>query len=219
MKLTFVGNGPSLTLDKLEAIEGHSVGCNRIHLLYDQTEWRPTFYVYTDRYASPNWGQELHDHLTQGYPCFVRADIAYSIPDWWIYNRLRILAECPQRPTGNNLPKEVTEPWEEGHPWHDVEVSNQNKLRLTVCTYGGALNTAAQLAYMMGYDELELIGCDGVYVPHADNHSSLLPGYADGSFGEKYDERMTGYVNHRHDYVHHLLEIELPARGMRLIKK
>jgi hypothetical protein len=212
MKVTFVGNGPSLTLEKLEAIEGPSFACNRIHLLYDKTDWRPDFYVYTDRYANPQWGQEIHDHLMRGYPCFIRADIAYSFPQWWRYNMLRVLAECPHRPMGNNLPFEVTEPWEQGHPWHEVQ-------RMSVCTYGGALNTSAQLAYLMGFDHLHLLGCDGVYKPHSNNHSDLLPGYADTSGGEKYDERMTGYVNHRHDYVHQLLETELPARGMRLTKE
>ena len=210
MQITFVGNGPSLTLDQIEAIDGPSIGCNRIHLIYDQTEWRPNWYVYTDRYANPRWAQELHDHLVRGYPCFVRADIAYSMPNWWQYNNMRVLAECPQRPMGNNLPFEVTEPWEAGHPWHEVQ-------QMSVCTYGGALNTAAQLAVLMGYKEFRLIGCDGVYVPHADNHSVLMPGYADTSQGEKYDDRMTGYINHRQEYVHELIKKELPARGVRLI--
>ena len=210
MRVTFVGNGPSLTLDKLNAIDNHSFGCNRIQLLYDKTEWRPDYYVYTDRYASPKWNQELHDHLTTGYPCFVRADIAYSLPDWWRYNMMRVLAECPHRPWGNNLPFEVTEPWEAGHEWHEVQ-------RMSVCTYGGALNTAAQLAVLFGYDEFEMIGCDAHYEPHGENHSELMPGYADGSGGEKYDVRMTGYINHRQEYVNALIREELPKRGVKVI--
>ncbi len=209
-EVTFVGNGPSLTMEQLENISGPSIACNRINLIYDKTDWRPTYYVYTDRYANPNWGEELIEHLMQGYPCFVRADIAYAIPRWWAYGNLRLIAECHLRPVGNNLPPEVTEPWEAGHPWHHSQMGS-------ICTYGGALNTSAQLAWQLGFKTFKMIGCDGVYVPHGDNHSAILPNYADPSGGELYDERMTGYINHRQDYVHALIRKELPKRGMELI--
>ena len=209
-KITFVGNGPSLRLEQLDLMDGPSIGCNRINLVYDKTAWRPDFYVYTDRYANPNWAQELHEHLVQGYPCFVRSDIAYALPHWWAYPNLKLIAECHLRPVGNDLPKEVTEPWEAGHEWHHSQMGS-------ICTYGGALNTSAQLAFQLGYREFHMIGCDGVYTPLVDNHSSLMPDYADGSQGEIYDERITGYVNHRQSYVNALIAKELPKRGMRLI--
>ena len=114
------------------------------------------------------------------------------------------------RPVGNDLPKEVTEPWEAGHEWHHSQMGS-------ICTYGGALNTAAQLAYQLGYREFHMIGCDGVYKPLADNHSSIMPNYADGSQGEIYDERITGYVNHRQSYVNALVRKELPKRGIKVI--
>ena len=210
-KITFVGNGPSLTLEKLEAIEGPTIACNRINKLYDKTDWRPDIYVYTDRYANPNWGNELVAHLNMGYPCFIRSDIAYALIRWWLFPSLKLIAECHHRPVGNNLPKEVTEPWEAGHEWHHSQMGS-------ICTYGGALNTSAQLAWQLGYKEFHIVGCDGHYTPHADNHSKLMPSYADGSEGELYDERMTGYINHRQEYVHELIAKELPKRGMKLVK-
>lgn len=52
-----VGNGPSLTLSDLEAIRGeYSFCCNRIYLIFDRTNWRPTYYFVTDNVFS---GQPL----------------------------------------------------------------------------------------------------------------------------------------------------------------
>ncbi len=44
-----VGNGPSLTSEDLESL-GHlpSVASNKINLLYDRTDWRPTLYTIVD---------------------------------------------------------------------------------------------------------------------------------------------------------------------------
>ncbi|WP_026524916.1 6-hydroxymethylpterin diphosphokinase MptE-like protein [Butyrivibrio sp. MB2005] len=47
-----VANGPSLTVDNLNAIKESgelSFGMNRIYDLFDQTEWRPDFYFCYDR--------------------------------------------------------------------------------------------------------------------------------------------------------------------------
>jgi hypothetical protein len=47
-----VGNGPSLTLEDLELLKGKDCfAANLIFRLYDQTEWRPTYYFIQDRYA------------------------------------------------------------------------------------------------------------------------------------------------------------------------
>ena len=44
-----IGNGPSLTLEDLEAIRGEiSFCCNGIYRIFDRTNWRPTYYFFTD---------------------------------------------------------------------------------------------------------------------------------------------------------------------------
>ncbi|WP_165778825.1 6-hydroxymethylpterin diphosphokinase MptE-like protein [Leptospira perolatii] len=46
-----IGNGPSLTADDLELVKKtgfRSFGVNKIYLIYDQTDWRPDFYVCED---------------------------------------------------------------------------------------------------------------------------------------------------------------------------
>lgn len=44
-----IGNGPSLTLDDLNNIKNEvTFASNRIYVLYDKTEWRPTYYFCQD---------------------------------------------------------------------------------------------------------------------------------------------------------------------------
>lgn len=44
-----IGNGPSLTPEDLNRIKGeYSFAANRIYNIFDQTEWRPTFFMSTD---------------------------------------------------------------------------------------------------------------------------------------------------------------------------
>lgn len=45
-----IGNGPSLTPEDLEKIKDeYTFAANRIYLMFDKTEWRPTFYMCQDR--------------------------------------------------------------------------------------------------------------------------------------------------------------------------
>ncbi len=44
-----IGNGPSLSIDDLELLKGeYTFGVNRIYNLFDQTTWRPSYYMATD---------------------------------------------------------------------------------------------------------------------------------------------------------------------------
>ena len=46
-----IGNGPSLKAEDLEMIKDeYSFAANRIHLMYDKTNWRPTFYMCQDQH-------------------------------------------------------------------------------------------------------------------------------------------------------------------------
>ena len=50
-KCVIVGNGPSLRAEDLSALYRLKIptfGCNRIHLIFPQTEWRPTYYFISD---------------------------------------------------------------------------------------------------------------------------------------------------------------------------
>src|SRR5699024_7865108 len=44
-----IGNGPSLRAEDLDKLKNEiTFACNRINLIFDQTDWRPTYYCITD---------------------------------------------------------------------------------------------------------------------------------------------------------------------------
>ncbi len=55
-----IGNGPSLKVDDLNRLKGEiTMAANRIYNLFDQTDWRPTYYFTID-----TWGiQEVIPHI------------------------------------------------------------------------------------------------------------------------------------------------------------
>ena len=51
MKCVIVGNGPSLKAEDLQALHDHRIitfAANRIYHIFDQTDWRPTYYASED---------------------------------------------------------------------------------------------------------------------------------------------------------------------------
>lgn len=55
-----IGNGPSVCLDDLEALdEAVCFGANRIHLAYQKTSWRPDYVVSVDEQVIRDFGSEI----------------------------------------------------------------------------------------------------------------------------------------------------------------
>lgn len=73
-----IGNGPSLTIEDLEKLNGKvTFATNRIYKIFEKTDWRPTYYVASDCVGLSQWGYELE-----------RLDLAYFIisdsnTDFW----------------------------------------------------------------------------------------------------------------------------------------
>lgn len=143
-----VGNGPSLRADDLTEImcAGYpSWATNYIHLLYDQTSWRPDYWVATE-ILDTRWAAW---HTFQGYDCYLTA------------NRMDKLEKFRHalRTMGNEnvhyLP--VCD-----HHWrrHDSP-DRPKKLHLPgICLYGSSGSTAIQLAILFGYSPVILTGFD-----------------------------------------------------------
>lgn len=55
-----IGTGPSLRAADLDLIQReYAFGCNMLYKLYDQTDWRPTYYCMTDRVYAKHQSQEM----------------------------------------------------------------------------------------------------------------------------------------------------------------
>jgi len=166
MRAFVVGNGPSLDAFQLGMIHKNkevSFGVNRIHLIYPQTVWRPTYWVIMDFSNSLFYREDIALHSALGYECHVRNDILAKYLEWCIKHKnlpfmdnLRILERC------NHIDSERRT--SEG--WHEP-----------LCQMGGSVPAAIQMAVEMGHNPIYLIGMDGDKKGNAENN--FIKGYVD----------------------------------------
>ena len=164
MRAFVVGNGPSLKaaqLDKL--IPEVSFWVNRIHLIYDQTKWRPTHWVMMDMSNSLFYKEDIDIHSRVGYPCHIRSDITAKFLEWCIRNKrwpkmenLNIIERCSHIDIERHT----------ADAWHDP-----------ICQMGGSVPVSIQLAVQMGYNPIYTIGMDGNKKGSAENN--FIAGYID----------------------------------------
>jgi len=210
MKAVVIGNGPSLRdhlkaghFDALAVAEIPTFACNLIDLLYDPnpaidlpgTSWRPTVYVWMEyvgysRAATPRTRLETYDRVLDHHivPQHERCYIAY-----------RFKNDLEKRCATRSLPRltDFKDPtryltWiETCATHHGVQVDSHrrpNDWHLPVpCVYGGTMNTLLSLAFMLGYDDVAVIGCDlGIREPTPEqdfNHfDPTYHTFLDGSF-------------------------------------
>jgi len=147
-----VGNGPSLNNTPLEALTDEvTFATNRINKIYDDVDWRPTYYSYTQ---SPPASEEAYrcvmETVDAGITSFISSAYKDRIPQREnVYflnceNHLDDHYKCFENP-------EV--PPEREHLWSD-DVTEK------IYSYNSSLFSLFQLAHYMGFEKLYLIGCD-----------------------------------------------------------
>jgi hypothetical protein len=149
MRCFIIGNGKSLNLTNLDLIAGRpSIACNRIGLKYPETTWRPTIYVHPESFA-PDM-PFIREHVEMGIECWLAE--RYTFP-----------------PRGEfDLPDAPNIHWiKECHHWYE-NFDSKNDVpdewhMPQLCSFGGSVNVAMQIAVLKGYDELVLLGCDLEY--------------------------------------------------------
>lgn len=137
---TVIGNGPSLTPEKLEAAKGMTYATNRIWKMFEETDWRPTYYVRGEMpaYVEEHVLEDLkemsrhptHFRLQEGFKGYAERAWGPAHPGcvWDFYTT------CGGKE----------------HDWHLPEI----------CGYGSVVHQAMQLAVLDGAEEIHLIGCD-----------------------------------------------------------
>jgi hypothetical protein len=164
-----VGNGPSLKPDQLDKlIPEVSFGVNRIHLIYDQTKWRPDYWIFMDFSNStvPVYKADIELHSRQGYPCYVRSDIVAKFIERYVGEQMESAG------TGWNINAHLENiKVVEQCPHIDAERHTVLAWHLPgICKQGGSVSGAIQLAVLEGYNPIYLIGCDGNMKGNAHNH-------------------------------------------------
>ena len=143
-----VGNGPSLNkapFDKL--MSEHTFVVNRIALMFDKTDWRPTYYVHTtNQWSTPILTikdiRNVMDCVEVGF-------------FWDKYRTKPILQKYKQSCFIPITHPDLYEPEEGQDDWWSDDCS------VGVCKFGTSILGSMQLAVYMGYTQLYLIGCDG----------------------------------------------------------
>lgn len=137
-----VGNGPSLKIDDLKAIE-HEItfASNRIYHLYDKTSWRPDFYVAFE----PQFCKENADMIS-------RIDVKNA-------RFLNVLAWDKMRESSNTYWMNCTMKYSlRKQSTKNIEFSHD--ISLLVNDAYSVTFTMLQIAIYMGFKEIYLLGID-----------------------------------------------------------
>lgn len=166
----FIGNGPSLYADDLTVLYEHEEICfafNRIYNIFNDTLWRPNFYISQDEKMLKGSEEEVNK---------LRSAIKFiPIQLKWYYD------------ININDALYFNMNWKQKENYNDF-IFSDNAAKELACASTG-MYTAAQLAVYMGFSEIYLIGVDHHFQISQNNKGEII---VDKSvkdyFCEKYNE-------------------------------
>lgn len=153
-----IGAGPSLTVDDLEKLKNeYTFGTNRIYELFDQTDWRPTFYVNQDAELIKKFSERIKEVPSQYM--FLPIDFKDLFDDDRIH--YFVLKHKDYYPNKAPFSKDISKHLSQG---------------FTV-TYG-----AIQIAAYLGFQEMYLIGVDHNYSIIRDAEGHIIKNMTDSNY-------------------------------------
>lgn len=166
----FIGNGPSLRGEDLTRLyKGNEVcfGFNRIYHIFDQTEWRPTYYISQDEKMLAGSREEVSN--TEMGVKFIPIQMRW-------YHQIDIKdAEWFSLKTGRE---------EDGRPLEFSDEPQKVIYNSTTCMY-----TAAQLAAFMGFTRIYMIGVDHSFRISRNNRGEIvIDNTVEDYFTHRYNE-------------------------------
>lgn len=153
MRHWIVGNGKSLLETPLHLLKNEVTwGMNRIHLLYDKTNWRPTYYLMVD-YNQQNphnyWQECIKAHWnTKKFLWDGFRDGAFDLEPMKDVPSVTWIKRCKKHHYY------MADNWKCAQAWHLPEI----------CTAFSGIGAMMQLAVLNGATELYIIGAD-LYQP------------------------------------------------------
>lgn len=143
-----VGNGPSLNDTPLHLLENeYSFGMNNVSLIFDKTTWRPSFFLNTSRRIKNIWKfvPFIIDTARAGAICFLSVDFAERLRG----KNMRFMhVGIVQWRVPNRYD------WSDNPHW--------------LFQFGTSVYSAAQIASVLGFKEIILLGCDMGWKPWKD---------------------------------------------------
>lgn len=192
-----IGNGPSLRPEDLEQLKGeYCFAANRIYEIFDQTKWRPTYYLNVDIPITQERYETIKQHASELGHIFLHLDIknpkdeSKSL-DFPIEKLTRIFF----REDGFFSIYLINE-WNQWMSYVSEDVSDH-------FTDGKTVTFAAiQLAIYMGFSEIYLLGVDFSYSITYDVNGILHKDESiqDYFTGKRYRETVCHYSSMLHAY-------------------
>lgn len=151
-RVFIIGNGPSLNHTPLEKLSDEfTIAMNRINLIYHETSWRPSFYVFCDN--KPKWADSVVDTVNLGIPSFIstrnkswleaRSDIIQD-DNVEFYDYCKVPLSYRKGAITN---KRIDNVWSE-------DITDK------VYNFGGTNTVVAQICAYMGFEEMYFVGFD-----------------------------------------------------------
>lgn len=161
-----VATGPSLRIEDLNMLAEHKeicIGVNSICRAFQDTVWRPTYYIAMDYRALRDWGDLMQD---AGVPYLFLGD---TYKKFWMQKR-------SEKNIKHHLAYEYNE---KRMPKFSTDFSRKSYMGSTV-TYN-----ALQLAAYLGFQEIYLLGVDFSYFGHSDKDMPYTHFYPEKSLTSK----------------------------------
>jgi hypothetical protein len=188
-----VGNGVSLKKTDIDLLIGHdSMALNKIHKIYGTTKWRPTHYVKVDYsgFDPDNWKEEVLHHVNNGEHCLLW-DAFRSGADPYDGNYEFIFDGIGDFENVRYIPR-CEHHYLRTAEWHNI------------CTGLNSIVTMFIWAVELGYKEIVLVGCDGLFTTPAQDH-----------FVEDYYNAVDGDYTNRNNInikkAHDMLSVSCPV--------
>jgi len=152
-RVFLIANGPSLANTNLDLIKDeYSIAMNRISLLYNKFEWRPSYYLFSSTNVRPDkpWAEKWKNSVLSAIECKKTTSFVASIFKPYIdpfdnYNVSWFSSMSENKPDLEGNIKDIC--------------FSQNILQRIDKT-GTTMNLALQLSLHMGFDEIIFLGAD-----------------------------------------------------------
>lgn len=148
-----IGNGPSLTAKDLECLKNeYTFAFNRIYYIFDQTEWRPTFYCTQDEKIVRNSLRDICNQISTEY---IFAPINLK---WYFELELETKFYFSQKQTASEA---------------EIPAFSEN-IAHEICVGNTVTYTAIQIAAYMGFSEIYLLGVDHSFHVSQDTEGNII---------------------------------------------
>jgi hypothetical protein len=152
-RVFLIGNGPSLKKTNLNLIKNeYSIAMNRISLIYKDTEWRPSYYLFCSSNCDhPTWGKawtkSILDAVNEGgTTSFIWNKYKNTIDSKNNFSKIKWFHSVSEKKpdTDGNIDP----------------ICFSNNIIERIDKTGTTMNVALQLAKHMGFSEIIVIGAD-----------------------------------------------------------